>query len=149
MAEWYSIVYVCHIFFIHSSVDGHLGCFHVLGFPSGSVVKKPPVMQETRFWSLGWEDSLEEGIATHSSTLSWRISGTEEPEGLQSMGLQRVGHEWRDLARTYCTLVQQFPSIIVLLLDVISYVSRRQHPFLTLGLCTILFPLPETLFSQP
>ena len=56
---------------------------------------------------------------------------------------------WRDLARTHCTLIQQFPITIVLLLDIIAYVSRRQHPFLTLGLCTILFLLPETLFSMP
>ena len=42
--------------------------------------------------------SLEEGMATHSSTLAWRIPWTEEPDGLQSMGLQRVGHDWSDLA---------------------------------------------------
>ena len=42
--------------------------------------------------SLGWEDSLEEGMATHSSILSWRIPWTEEPGGLQSMGSQTVGH---------------------------------------------------------
>ena len=42
---------------------------------------------------LGQEDSLEEGMATHSSTLAWRISWTEEPDGLQFMGLQRVGHD--------------------------------------------------------
>ena len=44
--------------------------------------------------SLGWEDPLEEGMATHSSVLSWRIASTEEPGGLQSMGSQRVGHDW-------------------------------------------------------
>ena len=44
--------------------------------------------------------SLEEGMATHSSILSWRIPWTEEPGGLQSMGLQRFGHNWSDLART-------------------------------------------------
>ena len=43
------------------------------GFPSGSVVKSPPAMQETRVRSLGWEDPLEEGMATNSSILSWRI----------------------------------------------------------------------------
>ena len=42
--------------------------------------------------SLGWEDPLEEGMATHSSILAWRIPWTENPSGLQSMGLQRVGH---------------------------------------------------------
>ena len=48
--------------------------------------------QETWVQSLGWEDLLEEGMATHSSTLTWGIPWTEEPGGLQSMGLQRVGH---------------------------------------------------------
>ena len=42
---------------------------------------------------LGWEDPLEEGIATHSRILAWRIPWTEEPEGLQSMESQRVGHD--------------------------------------------------------
>ena len=44
--------------------------------------------------SLGWEDPLEEGMATQSSILAWRISKTEEPGGLQSLGLQRVEHEY-------------------------------------------------------
>ena len=56
-------------------------------FPGGSVVKSPPVVQETQetqFWSLGREDPLEEDMATHSSTLAWRIPWTEEPGGLYS-----------------------------------------------------------------
>ena len=44
-----------------------------------------------------WEDPLEEEMATHSSFLAWRIPWTEEPGGLQSMGSQRVGHDWSDL----------------------------------------------------
>ena len=56
------------------------------------MVKNPPVMQKTQVPSLGREDLLEEGMATHSSVLAWRISWTEEPGGLQSMGSQRVGH---------------------------------------------------------
>ena len=47
-------------------------------------------MQETQVRSLGWEDPLEKGVATHSSILAWRIPWTEEPGGLQSMGSQRV-----------------------------------------------------------
>ena len=54
-------------------------------------VKNPSVMQETQVQSLDQEDSLEKGMATHSSILAWRIPWTEEPGGLQSMGLQRVG----------------------------------------------------------
>ena len=50
-------------------------------------------MQETRVQSLGWEDILEKGMATHSSILAWRIPWTEEPGGLQSMGSQKVGHD--------------------------------------------------------
>ena len=50
-------------------------------------------MRETWVHSLGWEDPLEEGMATHSSILAWRIPWAEEPEGLQSMELKRVGHD--------------------------------------------------------
>ena len=50
-------------------------------------------MQETQVLSLGWEDPLEKGMATHSSILVLRIPGTEEPGRLQSIGLQRVRHE--------------------------------------------------------
>ena len=56
------------------------------------MVKNLPAMQETQVQALGWEDSLEKGMATHSSILAWRIPWTEEPGGLKSMGLQRVGH---------------------------------------------------------
>ena len=56
------------------------------------MVKNLPAMQETQVRSLGWEDPLEKGMATHSSILAWRIPWTEEPGGLQSMGSQRVGH---------------------------------------------------------
>ena len=57
------------------------------------MVKNLPAMQETQVPSLGWEDPLEKGAATHSSILAWRIPWTEEPGGLQSMGSQRVGHD--------------------------------------------------------
>ena len=50
-------------------------------------------MQETQVRSLGWEGPLEKGMATHCSILAWRISWTEEPGRLQSMELQRVGHD--------------------------------------------------------
>ena len=55
-------------------------------------VKKLPVRQETRVRSLGWEDPLQEEMATHSSILAWKIPWTEKPGGLQSMQSQRVGH---------------------------------------------------------
>ena len=56
-------------------------------------LKRLPGMQETRVRSLGREDPLEKEMATHSSTLAWRIPWREEPGGLQSMGSQRVGHD--------------------------------------------------------
>ena len=55
-------------------------------------VKNLSTRQETPVRSLGWEDPLEKGMATHSSILAWRIPRTEEPGGLQSMGSQRVRH---------------------------------------------------------
>ena len=107
-----------HIYLIHSSVDRHSSCFHVLavvnsasinigehvsfwstvlsrwGFPGASTVKRLPAMQETRVRFLGQEDPLEKEMAIHSSTFAWKIPWTEEPDRLQSMGLQRVGHDW-------------------------------------------------------
>ena len=53
------------------------------------MVKNLPAIQETPIQSLGWEDTLEKGIATHSSILAWKIPWTEEPDRLQSMGLQK------------------------------------------------------------
>ena len=50
-------------------------------------------MQEMQVLSLGWEDPLEEGMATHFSSLAWRIPWTEEPGGLQSIELRRIGHD--------------------------------------------------------
>ena len=57
------------------------------------TVKSLPAMWETWVQSLGWEDLLEKEMATHSSILSWRVTWTEEPGALQSMGLQRIGHK--------------------------------------------------------
>ena len=68
---------------------------------SFSLVRKNlPAVQETWVQSLGWEDPLEEEMATHSSMLTWRIPRTEESGGLHSMGLQRIGHDWSNLAHT-------------------------------------------------
>ena len=65
----------------------------IKSFPGGSDSKNLPAMWETWIQSLGWEDSLEKGMATHSSILAWRILWTEEPGRLQSMGSQRVEHD--------------------------------------------------------
>ena len=72
---------------IFSSEQGGIGT-------DGSGKRKDlPAKQEMQVRSLSQEDPLEEEIATHSSMLAWRIPWTEEPDGLQSLGLQRVGHD--------------------------------------------------------
>ena len=65
------------------------------------IVRNSPTMQETWVWSLGSEDPLEKEMATHSSILAWRIPQTKEPGELQSMGSQRVGHDWVTNTSTY------------------------------------------------
>ena len=69
-------------------------CKKVNSSPVAQMVKNLPTMQETRVWFLDQEDPLEKGLATHSSIFAWRILWTEEPGKLQSMGSQRVGHNW-------------------------------------------------------
>ena len=76
----------------------------IRGLPLWLSGKESAVMQEAWVWSLGWEDHLEKGMATHSSILDWRIPWIEEPGRLQSIGLQRVGHDCSNWAHTQnCT----------------------------------------------
>ena len=76
----------------HTTCTSPLAHTLLLGNPNknlslvAQMAKNPPVMQKTRFRSLGGEDPLEEGMATHSRTLAWRTPWMEEPGGLQSMG---------------------------------------------------------------
>ena len=77
-----------------------------MGFPGGTSDKEPTCQcrrhkRHRSGTSLGGEDPLEEGMATHSNILAWRIPWTEEPGGLQFIGSQRVGHSWSDLAGTH------------------------------------------------
>ena len=65
------------------------------------TVKRLPAMREARVQSLGQEDPLEKAMATHSSTLAWKIPWLEEPGRLQSMGSQRVGHLLSDFTFTF------------------------------------------------
>ena len=74
--------------FIPNIIRSHWG-----GFPSGSVLKNPYIMQETQVWSLGWEDPLEKEMAAHFSILAWKIPETEEPGRLQSKKSQRVEYD--------------------------------------------------------
>ena len=75
-------------------------CFLIccLGLSWAQMVKNLPAMWETRVQTLGWEDPLEEEMATHSSILAWRIPWTEESRRLASIGSHRVGEGWSDLA---------------------------------------------------
>ena len=65
------------------------------------IVNNLPIILETQVWSLGQEDPLEKVMATHSSIPAWKIPWTEEPGGLQSMGSQRVGHDWKTNTFTF------------------------------------------------
>ena len=78
------------------STSGFPVCYHSRSYSTevAQTVKRLPTMRETWVWSLGWEFPLEKEMATHSSTLTWKIPWTEEPGRLQSMGSQRVGHDW-------------------------------------------------------
>ena len=65
------------------------------------LVKNLYAVQETQVWSLGGEDPLEKGMATHSNILAWRTPWTEEPGGLRTTGSQRVGHDWLSYTFTF------------------------------------------------
>ena len=65
-----------------------------MGFPGGLVIKNLPAMQETWVWFLDQEDLLDKEMATHAGILAWESPWTEEPGGQQSMGSQRVRHDW-------------------------------------------------------
>ena len=96
-----------------------------ISFPSGFNFLQEPTCSA---WDLGWEDHLENGTATHSSILAWRIPWTEEPGGLQSMGLQRVGHnlETEQQQDSNVHTFLQFLSLILWLLQKIMSSSQRK-----------------------
>ena len=89
------------------SCSAHCGCCSIstfFGFPGGSAVKNLPTMQELQETWTGSRRSPGGGHGTHSSVLAWRMPWTEEPGGLQSMGLQRVGYDWSGLILHDCLL---------------------------------------------
>ena len=88
----YFFVWLCWVFIVMHRLS--LPAFLLWASLVFQSVKNLPALQETWVRSPGWEDPLEKKMATHSSILAWRISWTEEPGGLQSMGSQRVGHAW-------------------------------------------------------
>ena len=74
--------------------DRHIKEVYNLASLMAQMVKRLSAVQETWVWSLGWENPLEKEMATHSSTLAWKIPWTEEPGRLQSVGSQGVRHDW-------------------------------------------------------
>ena len=87
---------VSSFLFLYHNFYSNLNYFAIAkkDFPVAQMVKNLHAVQDTWVRSLVWEDSLEKGMAVHSSILAWRIPWTEEPGGLWSMGSQRVGHHW-------------------------------------------------------
>ena len=107
------------------------------GFPGGSAVKNLPTTQETEeTWvrSLGQEDPLEEGMATHSSTLAWRTPWTEEPGGLQSTGSQ----SWTPLSdrQHSCVNTRALPERMVILVGPDSFSHCTKYVELPPLLCS-------------
>ena len=90
---WVEVGDHIHLFISQILIEDFLGII--------CLVKHVPAIQETWVQSLGWEDPLEKEMATHYSILAWRIPWAEEPGGLQSMGLQRVGHNWATHTHTH------------------------------------------------
>ena len=80
-------------------------CYYLIISLVPQMVKNLPAVWETQVWSLSWEESLEKEMATHSSILAWRIPWTEEPGGLQSVGSQKVGHNWATNTFTFLVLI--------------------------------------------
>ena len=95
---------------IYFQPDNHCYLFLIQGFLGGSEVKNLPIMQETQVWSLGWEDPLEKEMATHSSIRAWEIPWTEEPGGLQSIGVTKSGTQLSSWAGIYTVSLYSFTS---------------------------------------
>ena len=99
------------------------------------LVKNSPVMWETWVWSLGWEDPLEKGMATHSSILAWRIEWT-----IQSVGLQRVGHDWATFTFTF-HVFSILIFIIIFLGEAGRYCRKQFRLWISfLQLSSLMFP---------
>ena len=89
--------------------------FHPEASFVAQLVKNLPAMWGIRVWSLDWENLLEKGMVTHSNIPAQRIPSTEEPGGLQSMGFQRVGHDWTTNTHTWVAkwLPQSLPQMVI------------------------------------
>ena len=99
-------VFGCSRTWVSLSVNSYIPWGTFKGFLDGSDGKESTCNAGAWVQSLGWEDPLENGMAIHSSILAWLIPWTEEPGGLQSMGLQKVGHDWATNTHTLGELLQ-------------------------------------------
>ena len=99
--------------------------------PGCLAVKNPSAMQEpqeVQVWSRGLEDALENGMANHSNILVWRIPWTEEPGGLHSMGSQRVGHNWSDLARMHILCISGSQACLCIIITWEAFLVNPDPP---------------------
>ena len=110
------------------------------GFLVAQIVTNLPAVWDTWARSLGWEYPWEKGMATHSSILAWRIPGTEESGGLQSMGLQRFRHDWTTNPHTPLPAVPSPPSPDETL--GCKHLSAENHVFIT-----FIYPKPYIVFA--
>ena len=97
------------VWFMGSQRVGHDWVTFTLAYLVAQTVKNLPAMPETLIQSLGREDPLEKEMAIHSSILAWEIPWTEKPGGLQSMGSQRVGHDWATKQRIQDARLLEWP----------------------------------------
>ena len=125
-----------------SAIPPPLFCYTFLeSFLVAQMIKNLPAMLEAWVPSLGQEDLLEKGMATHSSTLAWRIPWTEEPGRLQSMGSQRVGHHWVTNTFTFFVVFFSYHFIIVYeFMDVVHCSRSSFTESAAPSSCSLLMP---------
>ena len=98
--------------------------FYTIFSMVAQTVKRLPAMQETWVRSLGGEDPLEKEMAPRSSTLAWKIPWVEEPGGLQSMGLPRVGHDWATSLSLFTFSMICIKSMFKFYLEIYKYMQQ-------------------------
>ena len=111
----------------------------------GQTVENLPAKRETHVRSLGQEDPLEKGMATHSSILAWRIPWTEEPEELQSVGSQRVRHHWATNTLTFRSLCTPLCNVVVV--QLLSHVWLFVTPWTAAGQASLFFTVSQSLLK--
>ena len=113
-----SVIYVFIFLYSHSH-----------DFLLAQRLKHLPAMRETWVRSLGWEDPLEKEMATHYSVLAWRIPWIEEPGRLQSMGLQRVGHDWATSLSLHSHFIFKLSIVLLSSLFILFLNLQNDHYF--------------------